>query len=232
VTTPLHIGFLVFPGITQLDMTGPFEVFARIPGAHVHLVGKSLDAVRSDTGLLLTPSVTFETCPALDVICVPGGPGINALLSDAPTLEFLARQAATARYVTSVCTGALVLGAAGLLDGYKAATHWASREFLPAFGAIPVETRVSIDRNRVTGGGVTAGIDFGLALAAELTDRATAERIQLFMEYNPAPPFAAGSPDTAPPEVVAACRNAMAPSLEDRRAAVVRAAAAPLRDRC
>jgi cyclohexyl-isocyanide hydratase len=219
----LHIGFVVFPGITQLDMTGPFEVFARIPGAHVQLAWKSLDPVRSDTGLVLTPTVTFDTCPALDVICVPGGPGINALLSDAPTLDFLRAQAATARYVTSVCTGALVLGAAGLLDGYEAATHWASRVFLPPFGAIPVETRVSIDRNRVTGGGVTAGIDFSLALAAELTDRATAERIQLFMEYDPSPPFAAGSPATAAPAVVAACRDAMAPSLEDRRAAVVKA---------
>ena len=219
----LYIGFVIFPGITQLDMTGPFEVFARIPAADVHLVWKTLDPVRSDTGLVLTPTVTFDTCPALDVICVPGGPGINALLSDAPTLDFLRAQAATARYVTSVCTGALVLGAAGLLDGYEAATHWASRVFLPPFGAIPVETRVSIDRNRVTGGGVTAGIDFGLALAAELTDRATAERIQLFMEYDPSPPFAAGSPATAAPAVVAAGRDAMAASLDDRRAAVAMA---------
>jgi cyclohexyl-isocyanide hydratase len=223
----LNIGFLVFPGITQLDMTGPFEVFARIPGATVHLVWKTIEPIRSDTGLLLTPTVPFDTCPALDVICVPGGPGINALLSDAPTLEFLRKQAATALYVASVCTGALVLGAAGLLDGYRAATHWASREFLPAFGATPVTDRVCEDRNRVTGGGVSAGIDFGLTLAARLVGREAAERIQLFMEYDPAPPFSAGSPETAPPAVVAACLGAMAVSQDERRRAVARASLAP-----
>jgi cyclohexyl-isocyanide hydratase len=225
VTSPLHIGFLVFPGITQLDMTGPFEVFARIPGAHVHLAWKNLEPVRSDTGLLLTPTVTFATCPALDVICIPGGPGVNALLNDEDIKAFVRTQAEQARYVTSVCTGALLLGAAGLLDGYKAATHWAAREFLPSFGATPVDARICVDRNRITGGGVTAGIDFGLALAAELIGRPDAEGIQLFMEYNPAPPFNAGSPETADPAVLDHFREAMKDAIATRRRAVEQAAA-------
>lgn len=224
MTTPVNIGFLVFPGITQLDMTGPFEVFARIPGANVHLAWKNLDPVRSDTGLILTPTATFETFPALDVICIPGGPGVNALLNDEDAKAFVRKQAGRARYVTSVCTGALLLGAAGLLDGYKAATHWAAREFLKSFGATPVDTRVCVDRNRITGGGVTAGIDFGLALAAELIGRQNAEGIQLFMEYNPAPPFNAGSPDTAVPAVLERFRETMRDAIAARRRAVEQAA--------
>lgn len=224
MTTPVNIGFLVFPGITQLDMTGPCEVFARIPGANVHLAWKNLDPVRSDTGLILTPTATFETCPALDVICIPGGPGVNALLNDEDAKAFVRKQAGRARYVTSVCTGALLLGAAGLLDGYKAATHWAAREFLKSFGATPVDTRVCVDRNRITGGGVTAGIDFGLALAAELIGRQNAEGIQLFMEYNPAPPFNAGSPDTADPAVLERFRETMHDAIAARRRAVEQAA--------
>ena len=156
---------------------------------------------------------------------IPGGPGMNALLEDDPILAFVRRQGEQARYVTSVCTGALVLGAAGLLKGYKAATHWASMEFLPAFGATPVKTRVCIDRNRITGGGVPAGIDFGLYLAAQLTDRKTAEKIQLYIEYNPEPPFQAGSPHTAPSEVVGEFRTYVQSMLSQRREAVARAAA-------
>lgn len=225
MTATVHIGFLVFPGITQLDMTGPFEVFARLPGAEIHLVWKSISPVRSDTGLLLTPNATFTTCPNLDLICIPGGPGINALLNDDDVLAFVRAKAESARYVTSVCTGALVLGAAGLLDGYKATTHWASRNFLEKLGATVVDQRVCIDRNRITGGGVTAGIDFGLALAAELTDQTSAEMIQLFLEYNPKPPFEAGSPDAAAPDLVARYAETMAGSLEARRQAVEQAAA-------
>ncbi len=225
MTVSLQIGFVVFPGITQLDMTGPFEVFARVPGADVHLAWKSLAPIRSDTGLTLTPTITFDMCPGLDVICVPGGPGINALLNDETVLDFVRAKAATACYVTSVCTGALVLGAAGLLDGYRAATHWAARDFLEFFGATAVDERVCIDRNRITGGGVTAGIDFGLALAAELTGSTNAEMIQLFMEYNPAPPFNAGSPLSAAPELVARYRDTMRAPLEARRQAVEQAAA-------
>ena len=221
----LQIGLLVFPKLTQLDLTGPFEVFARLPDTDVHLVWKTLDPVVSDVGLHLLPTHDLASCPELDVICIPGGPGVNPLLNDPEVLDFVRRQAEGARYVTSVCTGALVLGAAGLLKGYRAATHWASMDFLESFGATPEDVRVCIDRDRVTGGGVTAGIDFGLTLAAELTDAATAQRIQLYMEYNPQPPFPAGSPHTAPAEVVDAFRAVAAAMIEERAAAVDQAAA-------
>lgn len=221
---PLQIGLVLFPRLTQLDMTGPFEVFARLPNAKVHLIWKNREPVTSDVGLQVLPTITFAECPDLDVICVPGGPGMNALLEDEEVLSFLRKQGEKARFVTSVCTGALVLGAAGLLKGYKAATHWASMDFLKAYGAEPVNTRVCIDRNRVTGGGVTAGIDFGLHLASILTDRSTAEKIQLYMEYNPEPPFQAGSPETAPPQVVSEFKGYVSGMLAQRREAVERSA--------
>jgi len=223
---PQHqIGLVLFPGLTQLDLTGPFEAFARVPGAKVHLLWKRVEPVTSDTGMTIMPTTSFADCPDLDVICVPGGPGMNDLLNDEEVLAFLRKQGAKARYVTSVCTGALVLGSAGLLKGYKAATHWASMQFLEAFGATPVKTRVCVDRNRITGGGVTAGIDFGLFVASQLTDRRTAERIQLYMEYNPEPPFQAGSPDTAPPEVLGDFNTHAQAMLDKRRTAVKQAAA-------
>jgi cyclohexyl-isocyanide hydratase len=225
MTAPIQIGLLLFPRLTQLDLTGPFEAFARVPNAKVHLIWKRIEPVISDVGLPILPTATLADCPDLDVICVPGGPGMNELLEDEEVLAFVRRQGAQARYVTSVCTGALVLGAAGLLKGYKAATHWASMEFLEAFGATPVKTRVCVDRNRITGGGVTAGIDFGLLVAAQLADRKTAEKIQLYMEYNPAPPFQAGSPDTAPAEVVREFKDYVKTMLSKRREAVARAAA-------
>lgn len=216
-TKPLQIGFLIFADMTQLDFTGPYEVFARLPDTLVHVVAKRVGPVRTDRGLVLVPTVTCAACPPLDVIIVPGGPGQQALMDDAEVLGFLRAQAKGARYVTSVCTGALVLGAAGLLTGYRATTHWLSLPLLEMFGAIPVDERVVIDRNRVTGGGVTAGIDFGLRLAAELHGEAVAQRIQLQMEYSPAPPFDAGSPATAPKAVVEAVRRAAAALVEERR---------------
>jgi cyclohexyl-isocyanide hydratase len=219
-----QIGLILFPRLTQLDLTGPFEVLARLPNADVHLLWKDLRPVISDVGLQILPTKTFDNCPKLDVICIPGGPGMNDLLEDEEVLGFVRAQGASARYVTSVCTGALVLGAAGLLQGYKAATHWASMQFLEAFGATPVNTRVCIDRNRITGGGVTAGIDFGLLLAEALSDRITAEKIQLYMEYNPEPPFAAGAPNTAPPAVVGEFRSYAEGMLKRRGEAVSRAA--------
>lgn len=222
--TKHQIGLILFPQLTQLDLTGPFEVLARLPDAQVHLIWKDLDPVLSDVGLRILPTTTFTDCPDLDVICIPGGPGMNDLLNDEEVLAFVRRQGANARFVTSVCTGALVLGAAGLLQGYKAATHWASMHFLESFGATPVNTRVCIDRNRITGGGVTAGIDFGLLLAAALSDRMTAEKIQLYMEYNPEPPFTAGSPDTAPPAVVSEFRSYAEGMLKRRGEAVAQAA--------
>jgi len=225
MTKPINIGFLLFPKVTQLDFTGPLQVLSRLPHAQIHLVWKRLEPLPSDTVLTLQPTTTFADCPQLDVICVPGGFGTDELVHDQETLDFLRRQAEGARYVTSVCTGALVLGAAGLLQGYRATTYWAAIDHLAAFGAIPTKTRVCIDRNRITGGGVTAGIDFGLTVASVLSDQKTAESIQLVLEYNPKPPFNAGSPDTAPAEVLAMLKERMAPSVQRRWESSQRAAA-------
>ena len=174
-----HVGMLLFPDLTQLDLTGPFEVFQRIPGAEVHLVWKDRSPVVARGGLAMLPTTTLAECPALDVVFVPGGFGQLALQDDEEVLAFLRHQGARARWVTSVCTGALLLGAAGLLDGYDATTHWAYVEFLSAFGARHVEGRTVVDRNRITGGGVTAGIDFALVLAEKLAGEETARAIEI-----------------------------------------------------
>src|SRR3954469_22419824 len=221
----LQIGILVFPRVTQLDFTGPLQVFSSVPGANVHLIWKRIEPVKSDSVMTLTPTITFADCPQLDVLCVPGGFGTDDMVNDEEMLAFLKKQAEGAKYITSVCTGSLVLGAAGLLKGYRATTHWSAMEALAPFGAIPTKTRVCTDRNRVTGGGVTAGIDFALTLVAQMVDRRTAEAIQLRLEYNPAPPFSAGSPDTAPPEILSLMRERIAPSQARRREAIARAAA-------
>jgi cyclohexyl-isocyanide hydratase len=220
-----RIGLLLFPDITQLDMTGPYEVFTKFPEAQVHLVWKSLDPVVANGGMQIIPTTTFAGCPQLDLVCVPGGPGMNALLNDEETLTFLQGQAKGARYVTSVCTGALVLGAAGLLKGKRAATHWMSRDMLKAFGAMPVAERVVIDGNVITGGGVTAGIDFALTVAADAFGEDLAKAIQLGIEYDPQPPFAAGSPDGAGPAIVEKTRAGATKRQAERREAVERAAA-------
>jgi cyclohexyl-isocyanide hydratase len=224
MSAPLQIGLLVFPKVTQLDLTGPVQVFSSVPGAKLHLIWKRIEPVPSDSVLMLTPTTTFADCPQLDVICVPGGYGSDDLLNDEETLAFLRKQADGAKFVTSVCTGSLVLGAAGLLKGYRAATHWSAMDSLSAFGAVPTNTRVCIDRNRVTGGGVTAGIDFALTLVSKLVDETTAQAIQLRLEYNPAPPFNAGSPDTAPSEVLALMQERMAPHKVRRAEMVARSA--------
>ena len=225
MSAPLQIGILVFPNVTQLDFTGPVQVFSGVPGAKLHLIWKRIEPVASDSVMILTPTTTFADCPQLDVICVPGGMGTDDMVNDEEMLAFLRKQAQGARYVTSVCTGSLVLGAAGLLEGYRAATHWSAMEYLSAFGATPTRTRVCTDRNRVTGGGVTAGIDFALTLVSMLVDRTTAEAIQLRLEYNPSPPFQSGSPDTAPPEVLAKIMERIAPSKVRREEMIARAAA-------
>ena len=222
---PLQIGLVLFPKVTQLDFTGPLQVFSSLPDARVHLIWKRIEPVSTDSVMMLTPTITFADCPQLDVVCVPGGFGTDAMVNDEEMLAFLRKQAAGARYVTSVCTGSLVLGAAGLLKGYRATTHWSAMDHLAPLGAIPTRTRVCIDRNRVTGGGVTAGIDFALTLVAELLDRQTAEAIQLRLEYNPAPPFNAGSPDTAPAEILSLMKQRIAPSQQRRGEAIARAAA-------
>jgi cyclohexyl-isocyanide hydratase len=201
-----HIGMLLYPGLTQLDLTGPFEVLHRIPGAEVHLLWKTLDPVVADSKLGLLPTTTLDACPKLDVVFCPGGTGQIALMQDPGVLAFLREQGRSARWVTSVCTGALILGAAGLLEGYEAATHWAFMELLPMFGAKPVRRRVVVDRNRITGGGVTAGIDFGLRLAAEMAGEVVAKSIQLGLEYDPEPPFRSGHPSVAEADVIAAVR--------------------------
>jgi len=224
--TGFRSGLLVFPNLTQLDLTGPYEVLARLPGAETLLLWKSLDPVRSEHGLTILPSTTLASCPALDLLLVPGGAGINPLLEDAEVLAFLRRAAGAARYVVGICTGSLVLGAAGLLRGRRAGTHWMSRELLRAFGAEPVAQRVVVDGNLYTGGGVTAGIDVALTVVAAIAGRAAAEAIQLGIEYDPAPPFSSGSPERADPAVLDAVRARAEPRQRDRAARIARAAAA------
>jgi cyclohexyl-isocyanide hydratase len=222
----LRSGILLFPNLTQLDLTGPYEVLARLPGAETLLLWKTLDPVRSEHGLTILPMATLSSCPPLDLVLVPGGVGINLLLEDAEVLGFLRRAAAEARYIVGVCTGSLVLGAAGLLRGQRAATHWMSRELLRSFGAEPVAQRVVVDGKLFTGGGVTAGIDVALTVAGEIAGRATAEAIQLSIEYEPAPPFASGSPERADPAVLATVLARAEPRQRDRAQRVGRAAVA------
>ena len=221
----LNVGIVLFPNLTQLDLTGPYEVFARLPGTKVYLIAAALAPVRSERGLTIAPDATFESAPLLDILCVPGGPGVDAMMEDEGLLGFLRARAPGARYVTSVCTGALVLGAAGLLHGYRATTHWLSQGMLVLFGAEPVDARVVIDRNRITGGGVTAGIDFGLTVAAEVFGQQVAQEVQLMLEYCPAPPFSGGSPKTAPAGVVQRVIAAREGAQSNRRAIAERAAA-------
>ena len=215
---PFRFGILCFPGVQQLDLTGPYEVFAAARDAQVDLVWKSRAPVRASSGLWLTPSLTFDDAPDFDLICVPGGGGVNPLLTDEETLGFVRAQAKTARFVTAVCTGALVLGQAGLLAGKRATTHWNAMDFLERFGAVAVEERVVHDGNLVTAGGVTSGIDFGLSVIAEVMGRDEAEIIQLSLEYAPSPPFDAGSPRRVRPEILAAARQRMARSRQEREA--------------
>jgi cyclohexyl-isocyanide hydratase len=218
---------LLFPRMTQLDLTGPFEVFTRLPDAQVLLLSKTLEPVEADSGLRLLPYATLRDCPQLDVICVPGGPGVNALMEDAEVLDWLRRQAEQARYVSSVCTGSLVLGAAGLLRGKHATSHWNSHDMLPAFGAIPTEGRVVRDGNLFTASGVTAGIDFALTMVAELAGAQVARAIQLQIEYAPAPPFDAGTPESAPSDIVRAARARGAAMRKEREAIVARVTTPP-----
>jgi cyclohexyl-isocyanide hydratase len=220
----VEIGFLLFPQVQQLDLTGPYEILAGLPDVSLHLIWKTLDPIESSTHLLLTPTVTFADAPQLDMLCVPGGIGVNPLLEDAETIAFVKRQAEGARYVTSVCTGALILGAAGLLQGKRATTHWNARDFLPAFGAILADGRVVKDGNLITAGGVTAGIDFGLTIVAELAGRVEAETIQLGLEYRPEPPFDAGGLETASVDVVDKARQRGAASRQARAAIIARIA--------
>jgi cyclohexyl-isocyanide hydratase len=202
MTSTLKIGFLLYPYLTQLDLTGPAQVFASAENVQIELVWKDLNPVKSDAQFSLLPTQTFETCPNLDVLCVPGGPGQQRIMQDTEVISWLKRQGMQAKWITSVCSGSLLLGAAGLLSGYRAAGHWNYRHYLSMYGATPDESRVVADRNRITGGGVTAGIDFALGLLASLRGDEQAKEIQLLLEYAPEPPFNAGRPDDAGPELV------------------------------
>jgi len=217
-----RIGMLIFPQMTQLDMTGPYEVLARLPDTTVELIAHTREPVKSDRGLQIVPTTTFAECPPLDVIMVPGGPGQQDLMEDEAALSFLREQAAGAQFVTSVCTGSLVLAAAGLLKGKRATSHWAAVEHLVHLGATPVREQVVVDGKVVTGAGVTSGIDFALQLAAMLEGEEVARQIQLQIEYEPEPPFDSGSPQNASSETLAAVQARLAKLGEERRAVALR----------
>lgn len=189
--------FVLFPGVTQLDMTGPAQFLSRLPGARVLVAARTLDPVATDSGFAIAPTIRFDEAPAADILCVPGGHGVADALADAATVDFIARQARDARWITSVCTGAFLLGRAGLLRGRRATTHWAYTHLLPMVGAQHAEGRVVEDGNLITAGGVTAGIDFALTLLAREAGPEVAEAVQLSLEYDPHPPFAAGTPASA-----------------------------------
>ena len=219
-----NLGFVIFPGITQLDLTGPFEVLSRLstppslsvpsrfPQARTHIIAKTMQPVASDRGLAIMPTCTFQDCPPLDLICVPGGAGVVETLADAETVDFIRRQGGRAKYVTAVCIGAFLLGAAGLLKGRRAATHWAYVDLLPLVGARHEKGRIVRDGNVFTSGGVSSGIDFAFLVVAEIAGPEVAQVIQLGIEYDPSPPFDAGHPDRAPEATTAFAihRNAVA----------------------
>lgn len=212
----LSFGILIFPNVQLLDVAGPNDAFAGVPGAKVHLIWKSLDSVKTTSGMEIRPDTAFADCPELDVLCVPGGGGVNPLLQDQDVLSFVRDQAEKAKYVTSVCTGSLVLGMAGLLKGKKATCHWNAVDFLGHMGATYVNERVVKDGNLYTAGGITSGIDFGLEILADLLGEAEAKTVQLAMEYAPAPPFESGTPEKAAPTIVAEAQRRMEHSRQER----------------
>ena len=227
---PTRVVFLVYPNVTQLDLTGPAQVLSRLPNAKIDLVWKSLDPVQTDSGFALLPTGTLDEVPDVDILCIPGGFGCVDVMHDDEVLAWIRSVGEKAQWVTSVCTGSLILGAAGLLEGYRATSHWAWRDYLKLFGAEPVAERVVFDRNRVTGGGVTAGIDFALALTAQIAGEDYARAVQLGLEYDPHPPFDSGTPAKAGEQLVKRVHersDRMAPDREER----VRAAAERLAGR-
>src|ERR1700741_3648247 len=221
----LQIGSLLFEGLDQIDLTGPFEVLSRIPNSTYRLYGKTTEPVRDLKGLRLTPDAALSDSPQLDVLHVPGGFGQEALMEDTEVLAWIRQQAAGACSIFSVCTGALICGAAGLLKGRRATTHWASFHLLPFFGAIPVNERVVVDGAWVFAAGVTAGIDGALRLAAELRGEDAAKSIQLHMVYAPEPPFDSGTPETAPPAILQQARRSVQDITAQREATARRIAA-------
>ncbi|HEY4250057.1 MAG TPA: DJ-1/PfpI family protein [Roseomonas sp.] len=217
-------GLLLFPAMTQLDLTGPYEVLARLPGWRVEVVAKTRDPVRTDRGLVITPTLAFGEAPQLDLLAVPGGPGTDTAMLDPETVAFVRDQAKSARHVFGICTGSLLLGAAGLLQGRRAGSHWASRDLLAQFGATVSDDRMTRDGHIYTAGGVTSGIDMALRLVADLAGDDVAQQIQLQIEYDPEPPFAAGTPFVAPPHILERARTAGARTRAAREAAVAQAA--------
>jgi cyclohexyl-isocyanide hydratase len=224
-TKHVNIGALVFSRMDQSDFTGPFEVLSRIPDSTFHVIGKDCTPVRDIRGLILTPEIALSEAPPLDLLVVPGGAGQEDLMEDEAVLSFIRRQAQNARYVFSVCTGALLCGAAGLLPGVRATTHWAAVHLLEYFGAIPVNARVVIDGSHVSAAGVTAGLDGALRVASLLRSDEIAQQIQLSIEYSPEPPFNSGNPHTAPPEIVDTVRVSFQKITDSRLATAKRVAA-------
>jgi cyclohexyl-isocyanide hydratase len=202
MTEAINIVFPLFDNVTQLDFTGPVQFLSRMPGAKVFVVSNNGDAVTTDCGFSILPTTSFADCPQADIICVPGGHGVREAIGDIAIVDFVAHQGATAQWMTSVCTGAFILGAAGLLQGKRATCHWAYTHLLSLFGATHQDARVVRDGNLVTAGGVTSGIDFALELIAMISGEDSARTIQLALEYDPAPPYKGGTPDTAPEQIV------------------------------
>ncbi|MEM7458425.1 MAG: DJ-1/PfpI family protein [Pseudomonadota bacterium] len=218
--SPISVAFLVFPNVTQLDLTGPAQVLSRLGNTTLNLVWKDKDPVPTDAGFPLLPTATFDEIEEVDILCIPGGLGTMEIMQDQQVLDWLQKVAAKAQWVTSVCTGSLVLGAAGLLKGYKSACHWASIDQLEFFGALPVRERIVEDRNRFSGGGVTSGIDFALALTARIRGEDHAKFVQLSIEYDPNPPFDAGSPDKVPAHILERYYKLIDAAVPDREAKV------------
>ena len=223
-TEAVNIAFLLFPNVTALDLVGPAQVLSRLGNVRINLVARDLVPVDTDAGFTIFPTAEFSSVPDPAILCVPGGMGVNDAMEDRATMDWVRGAAANAEWVTSVCTGSLLLGAAGLLRGFRATCHWGQHHHLAAFGAIPVRERVVFDRNRVTGGGVTAGIDFALALIAAIEGEARAKLIQLSLEYDPAPPFDAGSPDKAEKAILDRYQAIAARSGPERDARILAAA--------
>ncbi|HEY8936640.1 MAG TPA: DJ-1/PfpI family protein [Cyclobacteriaceae bacterium] len=217
----LKIGMLLFPNLTVLDFTGPYEVFVRASCFEVYVVSENKKLVAAEGGLSLKPDFTFDDCPDVDILFVPGGKGITPLLTNKLYIDFLQKKAIKAKYITAVCTGSLLLAASKLLDGYKATTHWRSLELLQMFDVETIEQRVVVDRNRITGGGITAGLDFGLSLTALIGGDRMAKAIQLMLEYNPEPPFTSGNPKTAESDIFKIASE-MTQSLFDERKEIIR----------
>ena len=222
----LVAGMLLFPGMTQLDLTGPYEVLARLPGWRVEIVAKQAGPVVTDKGLVITADRDFASAPQYDLIAVPGGPGTDDAILDLETVRFVRQQAEGARYIFGICTGSLLLGAAGLLNGRRSGGHWQARDLLAQFGAIVSEDRMTVDGNIYTAGGVTSGIDMALQVAAVIAGDEAAQQLQLQIEYDPEPPFKAGTPFVAPPAIVERALNATKGRRLIREKAVAQAAAA------